>query len=98
MRIFVGLAAPQVGLNIRLMVFNAAGDGVTDEKGLGDMILVNPLVVESSVEKDREEEGCLSFPQVPIMKVHFSKRYLPFVRMERVPHFSLAPCVTMTVF
>ncbi len=56
----IGLAAPQVGINKRLMVFNAKGDG-NDEN---NMVLVNPIIVETSPEKDSREEGCLSFPQI----------------------------------
>lgn len=52
----VGLAAPQVGVNLRLMVFNAAG-----ERGKGEeMVLANPRIVSSSKRSDTLEEGCLS--------------------------------------
>ena len=53
----VGLAAPQVGVNVRLMVYNPEG-----EKGKGqEWILVNPRVVSSGKGQDIMEEGCLSF-------------------------------------
>lgn len=55
----VGLAAPQVGVNVRLMVFNPTG-----VKGEPDYVLVNPKIVHSSKKKDIEEEGCLSFPKI----------------------------------
>ena len=58
----VGLAAPQVGINKRLMVYNELGD---PKKWLGEMVLVNPRIVASSEKKDLETEGCLSFPGVP---------------------------------
>ena len=52
----VGLAAPQVGLNLRLMVFNATG-----EKGKGqELVLANPRIISSS-GLEPLEEGCLSF-------------------------------------
>lgn len=52
----VGLAAPQVGLNLRLMVFNPAG-----ERGKGEeLILANPRIV-SSTGLELDQEGCLSF-------------------------------------
>eukprot|EP00594_Rhizosolenia_setigera_P010937 CAMPEP_0178964682 /NCGR_PEP_ID=MMETSP0789-20121207/15819_1 /TAXON_ID=3005 /ORGANISM="Rhizosolenia setigera, Strain CCMP 1694" /LENGTH=259 /DNA_ID=CAMNT_0020649497 /DNA_START=76 /DNA_END=855 /DNA_ORIENTATION=- len=55
----VGLAAPQVGINKRLMVYNPSGD---KKKWLDETTLVNPKIVEFSDAKDVETEGCLSFP------------------------------------
>ena len=57
----VGLAAPQVGVNKRLMVYNPSGDST---KWLEEKILVNPTIVEFSDAKDEEIEGCLSFPDM----------------------------------
>lgn len=56
----VGLAAPQVGVNVRLMVFNPAG---RDKPG-NESILVNPEIVEQLGGKEADTEGCLSFPQI----------------------------------
>jgi len=55
----VGLAAPQVGINQRIMVYNPEGDR---KKWLQEVALVNPKIVETSEGKDVEEEACLSFP------------------------------------
>ena len=55
----IGLAAPQVGINKRLMVFNDKADA-----GKSDMVLCNPVIVEMSEDTDVREEGCLSFPQI----------------------------------
>ncbi|CAM8971151.1 unnamed protein product [Rhodiola kirilowii] len=56
----VGLAAPQVGVNVQLMVFNPEG-----EKGEGEeVVLVNPKVYKSSQKLVPFEEGCLSFPEI----------------------------------
>lgn len=57
----VGLAAPQVGVNNRLMVYNPTGDS---KKWLDETILVNPKIVEYSGAFDVETEGCLSFPEM----------------------------------
>eukprot|EP01038_Epipyxis_sp_PR26KG_P016114 gene16114-21900_t len=57
----IGLAAPQVGINKKLMVFNEAGD---DKKPELEMILVNPMIINKSDEFFESEEGCLSFPQI----------------------------------
>jgi peptide deformylase len=55
----VGLAAPQVGVNLRLFVMNHDGDPAHDR------VYVNPML--SLAEGDHEdEEGCLSLPKVTI--------------------------------
>jgi peptide deformylase len=55
----VGLAAPQVGENLRLFVMNA-----TQEPG-DDRVYVNPVL--SDFEGDEEaEEGCLSLPGIHV--------------------------------
>ncbi len=56
----VGLAAPQVGLPLRLFVFNPSGD---PEKKEEEGVLVNPRIVRRKGE-EYGEEGCLSFPNV----------------------------------
>lgn len=53
----VGLAAPQVGANIRLFVMSPSADD-TDCS-----VLVNP-VIETSEGAEEAEEGCLSIPEV----------------------------------
>ncbi|CAM9730907.1 unnamed protein product, partial [Laminaria digitata] len=55
----VGLAAPQVGVNKRLMVFNPEGDA---GHWLDEIVLVNPQIVATGKGKITDEEGCLSFP------------------------------------
>lgn len=57
----VGLAAPQVGINKRLMVFNASGD---KKKWLDEVVMVNPVIKEFSEGKVTDTEGCLSFPDM----------------------------------
>ena len=55
----VGLAAPQVGLNIRLFVMNPTGQPEDDR------IYVNPILSEAEGE-DEAEEGCLSLPAINV--------------------------------
>jgi peptide deformylase len=55
----IGLAAPQVGESVRLTVIDISGG--SDPEQL--MRLVNPTV-ELEEGEDREEEGCLSFPDL----------------------------------
>lgn len=49
----VGLAASQVGKNIRLNVINIKGKQI---------IMINPKIVKKSLLKEWGEEGCLSVP------------------------------------
>jgi peptide deformylase len=53
----VGLAAPQIGKNMRLTVVDVTA-GKNPE---GKIILINPEIIHAEGEK-REEEGCLSLP------------------------------------
>ena len=55
----IGLAAPQIGLSIQLIIIDASP--VSDDEFL--RILINPRVLESSGEST-VEEGCLSIPGV----------------------------------
>ena len=55
----VGLAAPQVGVSKRLIVF----DNVELPYGTEPMVLINPLIVVQE-GKCQEEEGCLSVPEL----------------------------------
>ncbi|MDD5342690.1 MAG: peptide deformylase [Patescibacteria group bacterium] len=51
----VGIAAPQVGQNVRLIVVS------TKDKPL---VLINPVIISKSWRKETLEEGCLSVPGV----------------------------------
>jgi peptide deformylase len=53
----VGLAAPQVGVSLRVMVLDVS----VREKGSGLIVLINPEVVSIKGEIE-EAEGCLSIP------------------------------------
>jgi peptide deformylase len=53
----VGLAAPQVGQNIRLFVMNPQGEENTAR------VYVNPVLTDGQGEEEGEE-GCLSLPQI----------------------------------
>ncbi len=51
----IGLAAPQVGLLIQLIVADV---------GQGPICVVNPQLAPSDPDRDRMSEGCLSLPDV----------------------------------
>ena len=53
----VGLAAPQIGLSLRLAVVDVTGGKNPEAK----IVLINPEVTHAEGEV-REEEGCLSIP------------------------------------
>ena len=54
----IGLAAPQVGFNIRLIVIDVSGGKEPDKK----IILCNPRIISSEGTQEGEE-GCLSVPE-----------------------------------
>jgi len=56
----VGLAAPQVGWSSQVLVLNPSG---TRDDTSGEMVVVNPKVLKHW-GKTREQEGCLSFPEI----------------------------------
>ncbi|HZZ44569.1 MAG TPA: peptide deformylase [Tepidisphaeraceae bacterium] len=58
----VGLAAAQVGVNVRLFVMNHSG------KPEDDRVYVNPVLLDATGEEEGEE-GCLSLPDINTMVV-----------------------------
>jgi peptide deformylase len=61
----VGLAAPQVGLSLRMLVIDAdvLGDDFPECKDF-KRVMINPDIYEKSDDTVSMEEGCLSFPGV----------------------------------
>ena len=57
----VGLAAPQIGRSIRLLVAELKPDEKEDERGF-KVALCNPEIVKASEEMASGFEGCLSIP------------------------------------
>ncbi len=55
----VGLAAPQVGVGLRVIVVDTR-----EEEGVGALALINPRIADASAETDKAEEGCLSIPGI----------------------------------
>ncbi len=55
----VGLAAPQIGVNKRIAIIDLS---IGADPG-AIIVLVNPVLIESSGEQ-KEEEGCLSVPDI----------------------------------
>jgi peptide deformylase len=55
----IGLAAPQVGINDRLIVLDCEKD---DDATPRPLVMFNPIVTAKSDELNTYEEGCLSIP------------------------------------
>ena len=53
----IGLAAPQVGVGLRLMIVDLMADDKPDPR-----TLINPAIIGASRETATREEGCLSVP------------------------------------
>jgi peptide deformylase len=53
----IGLAAPQIGQPLRLVVLDLGPEGEPDP-----MVLINPDIIAASTETATREEGCLSLP------------------------------------
>ncbi len=61
----VGLAAPQVGLSIRIFVIDASS-GADEDPELKDFkkVFINPEIIETSGDEWIMNEGCLSLPEI----------------------------------
>lgn len=58
----VGLAAPQVGEPLRVIVVEYPEDEENEQAPLRLYVLVNPEIVKASAETELGVEGCLSIP------------------------------------
>lgn len=53
----VGLAAPQIGVSLRLFIMDSREEN-------GKKVVINPEIIEFLGEEVSEEEGCLSIPEI----------------------------------
>jgi peptide deformylase len=59
----VGLAAPQIGIDLRLVIFGfESSERYPDAEGIPFTVLINPLLEPLSREEEEGWEGCLSVP------------------------------------
>lgn len=56
----VGLAAPQIGVNKRIIAVSLMRDG--DDENYRTIAMINPEIVEHTEETESDNEGCLSIP------------------------------------
>ena len=66
----LGLAAPQVAQNLRLVTINFVGDAEAKDQ---EVVAINPVITEFSKSIVDDREGCLSFPNV-FSRVRRAKR------------------------
>ena len=64
----VGLAAPQIGINKRVIIFRSKGfDEEPKKRNKNDFeVLVNPRITQTRGEQVKGLEGCLSCPEIQI--------------------------------
>jgi peptide deformylase len=74
----VGLAAPQVGRNLRLFVMNASGEAGDDQ------VYINPELSEADGQ-DEAEEGCLSLPDIHVKVIRNKVITIKARDLEGVP-------------
>ncbi|MDA0912451.1 MAG: peptide deformylase [Bacteroidetes bacterium] len=64
----VGLAAPQVGLSLRIFVCDGTpfAEGEKGDASCLDFkrVMINPVIFDESEERSQMEEGCLSIPGI----------------------------------
>ena len=70
-----GLSTPQVGLKIRLIVYDA---------GEGPKVMFNPFITNRLPKKERAGEGCLSFPKLGIFVQRFKTILVRYRDLENV--------------
>jgi peptide deformylase len=83
----IGLAAPQIGLSIRLILIDLSllADIKPDLKDFR-RILINPEIIEKSGETIKEEEGCLSLPFIHEMVPRFNHIVIRYVDTAFTEH------------
>ena len=74
----VGLAAPQVGKNLRLFVMNPSGEAGDDQ------VYINPVLSDADGD-DEAEEGCLSLPDIHVNVVRNKKMKIQAQDLEGNP-------------
>ena len=66
LRAAVGIAAPQIGIDKKIVLINVEPEKCyyQDSEEIKDLILINPVWKNVSNEKYSEYEGCLSVPEI----------------------------------
>lgn len=72
-----GLAAPQCGILKRIIVVDTPS---------GPKVLINPEIIFFSEEKEIDDEGCLSIPEIFIKKSRYSKITIKYRNLSGHPN------------
>ena len=85
-----GLAAPQIGKNIRVVVVD--GSPMADEENPDDIlatfrkVFINPVITERTGDEWVDNEGCLSLPKIRESVKRPSKVKIEYVDEKFQPH------------
>ena len=63
----IGIASPQIGVAIKMFLIDASvalGDPASGDSGRPPVAFINPVVLGTSDELEKCDEGCLSFPGI----------------------------------
>jgi peptide deformylase len=83
----VGLAAPQIGLGIRLFIVDTVQVMDDDRKDEGiKRVFINAQVIEESGEPWSYEEGCLSIPEIRGEVIRPAKVRIQYVDENFIAH------------
>jgi len=76
----VGLAAPQIGVNLRVVIFEVAGNPRYPEaEAVPQTVLINPVITPLKKKFEDDWEGCLSVPGMRGMVPRYTDiRYLGY--------------------
>ena len=82
----VGLAAPQIGVNLQLVIFGFQNsERYPDAPPVPETILINPVLTPLAEDKEDGWEGCLSVPGLRGMVPRWTKlRYVGFDQYRNV--------------
>ncbi len=58
----IGIASPQIGVPVKMFLIDAMV--ATGDDGAPPVAFINPEIIATSTETDKNDEGCLSFPGV----------------------------------
>ncbi|MBQ7423783.1 MAG: peptide deformylase [Prevotella sp.] len=84
----IGLAAPQIGKNIRVVIIDLdpLGDDMPQYKGFKH-VYINPHIVEyDDTETDSQEEGCLSLPTIHEKVIRPTRIHVKYEDEKRQEH------------
>lgn len=73
----IGLAAPQVGVSLRLVVVAVQGFTAT---------LINPQIIKASSQTATSKEGCLSYPGKEVLMPRHKRITLRYTGIDKEEH------------